>query len=71
MWMNPFQGGERGGKKGKKRKTFQVAAQHCARSRTTELGSENTCDTLDNSEDTKLIILLNSTIIQQREADKC
>lgn len=29
------------------------------------------CDKLDNAEDTKLIILLNSTIVQQqREADK-
>lgn len=29
------------------------------------------CDKLDNAEDTKLIIVLNSTIVQQqREADK-
>ena len=60
--MNQFQGG--GGKK-------NPSAQYCAHNRTTELGLKKTCDTLDNAEDTKLIILLNSTIIQQREADKC
>lgn len=57
--MNPSQGVKK-----KKRSIVPVAeAENSAR---------KTCDTLDNAEDTQLIILLNSTIIQQQwEADKC
>lgn len=60
--MNLFQG---------EKKKEKKSAGLCPQPKPQNSARKKTCDTLDNAEDTKLIILLNSTIIQQQEADKC